>query len=131
MTTVTVMGREFPLSCAVVAVEEIERRYGSIKEAMDRVRDLGAGERLFTVCTLAAIMARAHWERERSAAALLGKDPPDTPEPPDADAFAALLSPVEAFDMIPQVFQAISDGHERKVELKPSKKKEGAGSSSE
>lgn len=110
-TSITILGREYPLKYSVNAMKEIQKRYGSVERAAEGLQ----GERdvfekldyaIGLVCILATEGARSH-----------NFEFPNEEQIPDfpADMAETILTIADLGDITPMIIKAINEGMGRTV----------------
>lgn len=118
------LGKPVPLSMGLDAVKEIKEAFGCDLEGLqDKLTAVESGDAIENIASLAAILARSAYRREKVRCALYHEEF-KAEEPPDATAFLCGCSMTDAGALASAVAAAIGIGTQSEVELKPGKNAE-------
>ena len=118
---IEILGKSFPMSMGLDAVQEITAKMGCTIEQMGDVMTAGTPEeQLVNITVMAAAMARSAYRREKVRCSLWNEEC-KLEEPPDAEQMLCVFDLLDSKKLIEAVTKTMQEANKSTVDVKPSK----------
>lgn len=122
MASITIFDREYPLAYTVAAQSEIAKKFGGIEKIKLAFNPEDAAAMMENMAFCAAVMAKAHEDRERVKSKAMGTEYAGR-DIPEAKDIAAAVEPKDVLEIAKKIMEAIKEGNNISVEVEPKKGK--------
>lgn len=122
MASINIFDREYPLAYTVAAQSEIAKKFGGIEKIELAFNPEDAAAMMENMAFCAAVMAKAHEDRERVKSKTMGNEYAGRDIPTVKD-IAAAVEPKDVLEIAKKIMEAIKEGNNISVEVEPKKGK--------